>query len=242
MRQVWSCGGGVQSAAIAALIVQGRLPKPDYSLIVDTEREKETTWTYYDEVLKPKLAAVGVDLIRIPKSRYATVDLWHDDDILIPAYTNKNGLGKLSGYCSNEWKRRVIMRYLREHRVERCQNWVGISLDEMNRVRVSDKRWFQHRYPLIFEVPLRRGGCVELVKQMGWPPAPRSSCWMCPHHDDAEWQSMTEADMRQAQLFEREIQQLDPHLFLHQQCVPLEEVKFGLNTNDGGCQTGFCFT
>ena len=41
---IWSCGGGTQSAAIAALIVQGRLPIPDISLMVDTEREKSGTW------------------------------------------------------------------------------------------------------------------------------------------------------------------------------------------------------
>lgn len=28
--QVWMCGGGTQSVAIAALIVQGKLPKPDF--------------------------------------------------------------------------------------------------------------------------------------------------------------------------------------------------------------------
>lgn len=41
IRDLWSCGGGTQSAAIAALIVRGDLPKPDLSIIVDTERERE---------------------------------------------------------------------------------------------------------------------------------------------------------------------------------------------------------
>jgi hypothetical protein len=39
MATVWSCGGGTQSAAIAALIVSGQMPVPDLSVIVDTERE-----------------------------------------------------------------------------------------------------------------------------------------------------------------------------------------------------------
>src|SRR5208283_3302697 len=147
-----------------ALIVQGRLPKPDIALIVDTEREKSTTWYYYDSVLKPKLAKVGVDLVRVPKSKYATVDLWSSSgDLLIPAFTDKNGeKGKLQTYCSNEWKKRVIMRYLRECGVESCQNWLGISLDEMKRVRTGDKLWFQPRYPLIYDVPMRRNQCVSL--------------------------------------------------------------------------------
>jgi len=36
--QVWASGGGVQSTAIAALIVLGRLPKPDLAVIADTGR------------------------------------------------------------------------------------------------------------------------------------------------------------------------------------------------------------
>jgi enterochelin esterase-like enzyme len=40
--QLWASGGGVQSAAIAALIVQGKL-RPDLAVIVDTEREQSTT-------------------------------------------------------------------------------------------------------------------------------------------------------------------------------------------------------
>lgn len=41
--QLWASGGGVQSAAIAALIVQGYI-RPDLAVIVDTEREQSTTW------------------------------------------------------------------------------------------------------------------------------------------------------------------------------------------------------
>ncbi len=67
MTAVWSCGGGTDSAAIGAMIVQGTLPKPDLAVIVDTERERSST---------PRLADVGVTIERVPKSAYATVDLW----------------------------------------------------------------------------------------------------------------------------------------------------------------------
>ncbi len=51
--QLWSSGGGVQSAAIAALIVQGRIAPPDLAIIVDTEREQSTTWDYCSGLLIP---------------------------------------------------------------------------------------------------------------------------------------------------------------------------------------------
>lgn len=37
--QVWSCGGGTQSGAIASLIRLGKLPRPDYAFMTDTGRE-----------------------------------------------------------------------------------------------------------------------------------------------------------------------------------------------------------
>lgn len=244
MKQIWSCGGGVQSAAIAVLIVQGRLPKPDYAIIIDTEREKETTWQYYDTVLKPELAKVGINLQRVPKSRYATVDLYsgeEQDTIVIPAF-NPPG-PQLPTYCSGEWKRDVVMRFCRDEGIERCQNWLGISLDEMQRVRTARRAWFQPRYPLIFDVPKSRGACIELVRMMGWPPAPRSSCWMCPHQSDDEWQALTMHDRSKAINFEYEMQQRDSNLFLHSSCQSLHLVNFDLRDgNRDGCQTGFCFT
>lgn len=77
---MWSCGGGKQSAAIGALIVSGKLEKPDLALIVDTGREKSTTWQYYDTVLKPALASIGVDIVRVHKDKYATVDIYAENE------------------------------------------------------------------------------------------------------------------------------------------------------------------
>ena len=46
MTTVWSYGGGTQTAAIAVLILQGRLPKPDIAVMADTGREIASTWDY----------------------------------------------------------------------------------------------------------------------------------------------------------------------------------------------------
>ena len=39
MTNIWNYGGGAQSCAIAVLILQGRLPKPDFAVIADTGRK-----------------------------------------------------------------------------------------------------------------------------------------------------------------------------------------------------------
>ena len=250
MVQIWSCGGGTQSAAIAALIIQGRLPKPDYAAIVDTNREKTSTWRYMDCVLKPALAAVGVDLQRIDSSQYKTVDLYAENgSLLLPVFTNQSGeIGKLPGYCSELWKKRVLQRWAREQGLEKVTCWMGISTNEIQRVRTSDALWWQLRYPLIFEIRHSRHECIARVESMGWPPPPRSACWNCPNQRDAEWKDLKEndpADFAQAVALDKSIRDKDPYAFLHETCMPLEQVDFTEHQAtlfDRACTSGYCWT
>ncbi len=244
MTQVWSCGGGTQSAAIAALIVARRLPKPDLAVMVDTEREKATTWAYVYSTIQPMLAHIGVDLQVVRKSEFATVDLYgKNGDLLLPVYTATKG--KLAGFCSNEWKRRVVMRWLRSVGVESCVSWIGYSTDEQKRVKAQREKWIQPRYPLI-ELGLSRADCVVTVLQAGWPPPPRSACWMCPHMGNAEWRDLRDhapADFAKAIRLDVLIREEDRDVFLHRSGTALATAD--LDEDDGqltlGCDSGHCF-
>src|SRR6187455_1201856 len=100
LKQIWFCGGGTQSCAIAALIIDGKLPKPDFSIIADTGREKRRTWEYLDAVLRPNLERVGVSIERVKAAEYGYggTELWSKTgELLIPAYTTESGQkGKLT--------------------------------------------------------------------------------------------------------------------------------------------------
>lgn len=248
--QIWASGGGVQSAAIAALIARGEL-RPDLAVIVDTEREQSTTWRYMDEVITPALAKVGVTLNRVRKSEFEPRDLYggkYRDTLLIPAFTTQAGgdTGKLSNFCSSYWKREVIKRWgNRVHKVKAVDLWLGISADEKERMQGRKGKW-RTRYPLI-ERAMNRGDCMALVERMGWPMPPRSSCFMCPNHTQAEWRDIREnkpADWQQAIHFDRTMRQRDPHAFLHSDAVPLELAD--LEERNGvlfghACESGMCF-
>lgn len=247
--EIWSSGGGVQSAAIAALIASGRIQKPDYAVIVDTEREQSTTWDYMDAVITPALQSVGVVLHRVKKSDYAKTDLWGGADgesLLIPAFTNLSGeAGKLPTFCSSEWKSRVVQRWAKEvSGADQFVSWLGISTDEMRRVKASFGKW-QYRYPLI-EQKMNRGDCIALVTHMGWPNPPRSSCWMCPNHTQEEWRDIKEnkpEDWKKVVAFEKEIQRKDPNAFLHGDCIPIDKCDFS-EANESlfnRCDSGMCF-
>lgn len=248
--QLWSSGGGVQSAAIAALIVQGHL-RPDLAVIVDTEREQSTTWSYMDEVISPALESVGVILHRVRKSEFEHRDLYggkDGDTLLMPVFTTQSGdVGKLTNYCSSYWKREIVKRWANAQGVKAVDNWLGISVDEMTRIAaVRGKKW-ANRYPLV-ERRMNRGDCVALVKRMGWPAAPRSSCVQCPNHTQGEWRDIRDnkpEDWRLAVETDRAIRMRDPHAFLHADCVPLDQaelderngVLFGHNCTSGQCYT-----
>ena len=250
--QVWSSGGGVQSTAIAALICQGKLPKPDLALIADTGREHTPVWAYLENVVRPALRDAGVEL-HIASHDLSTVDLWSGkagDTLLIPAYTDaaKSGReGRLPKYCSQEWKTRVVQRFCREQGIRDADLWIGFTIDEMERMRAyRDGQPWQHVYPLV-HLRLSRGDCLSAIEKMGWPPPARSACWMCPFRSDREWLHLKKTapeDFQAAVELEREVRQRDPSAFLHKSLVPLDEVEF-LDQPDlfaKSCDAGGCFT
>jgi len=233
----------VQSTAIAALIVKGELT-PDLAIIVDTERESSTTWEYHNNIVCPALKDVGVKLHRIRKSKYATVDLFSGNTLLVPVYTET---GKFPTYCSAEWKVRVLQRWaVREYGVKQATVWLGITVDELKRVKQPIGKW-QNHYPLI-DRRMSRGDCLALIDTMGWPPPPRSSCWMCPNHTKKEWADQKQkggSDWDRAVLLEKYLQSKDDEVYLAEPGVSLENMEFG----DGGqmaftglCDSGYCFT
>ena len=243
--EIWSCGGGVQSSAIAALIIRGELPKPDLAVIVDTERELSTTWDYLNQHTGPALAEVGVTVHRVKKSDFATVDLYRNDDILIPAFTTESGdVGKLPTFCSNEWKQRVMRRWATAQGVTAANIWIGISIDEKRRIKTPIGKW-EHRYPLI-EKKISRGDCIAIVERMGWPTPPRSSCWMCPNHTRADWEWQKENapdDHQKAVNFEIAMNRIDQDLWLTETGEPIDKADFKKDDLfQGRCDSGMCFT
>lgn len=254
----WSCGGGTQSAAIAALICNGELPAPAAAAIADTGREASETWRYYEQVLRPNLAAAGVDLVRLPHSfdgtGWNTVDLFGGQDgrtALVPAYTTHQGADRLSQtakFCSNEWKARPVERYYRSLGFTGGRIWIGFSIDEFQRMRSFNpaEKWNQE-YPLV-DRRLTRGDCVALVRSMGWPSPPRSACWMCPYRTDAEWRHLKATDpedFEQAVAFDAQLRAVDPTLYVHRSGLPLAEADIGEGQGDlfdVPCSSGHCFT
>lgn len=249
--QLWSCGGGRQSAGYCALIQEGQLPKPDHAVMVALEWEVKAVFKYVNTYIRPALLAMGIPFTWVPRKKYATKDFFGGESgvsPLIPAYTNQSGkLAKLNEWCSGEWKRDVIMRWAAEQEGWKRQgvvNLLGISFDESQRRRAPRKKWIVPGYPLLDVRPTRVSGCLEAVRRIGWPEPPRSRCRHCPNQSDSEWAELPPEEFELACQTDEYVRSIDPHAYLHKSLMPLRMVTLKPDTAEffgGGCQAGMCF-
>jgi hypothetical protein len=261
-------GGGWQTTGILELIRQGKLPMPDRTIIADTGREKKTTWRYLESAARPRMAAIGLSIEIAPRN-LAYVDIYgHNGDLLLPVYTKT---GKMSAFCSTEWKARVVQRYLHlsalgfspdaiaampHDEVKRQMrrpiddtwtNWIGFTFDERERIKGHDGRW----YPLV-EMMITKEDNRALLQSAGWPNPSPSACWMCANMNNEEWRGVREndpADFEEACLLDEEIRENDlfnggSGVWLHHSRVPLREAD--LDASDRKevarqCGLGMCF-
>lgn len=120
--------------------------------------------------------------------------------------------------------------------------WIGISWDEMQRMKDSRDPWLSSSWPLI-ELRMTRLMCLDWLKARGFPQPPRSACVYCPFHRDAEWRrlKLEEPDeFAKAVQFERDMQQAksrndkrDSVPYLHRSCKPLDTIDFRSDTDKG---------
>jgi len=225
---VWACGGGVQSAAIAALIVSSQLPKPTLAFMTDTGWEQTSTMQYVHDVIQPRLASVGVELAIIKTVDYTTNALFDSSGhVVLPAYRYFDGKAvKFNTHCNGTWKLQPARRWMREQGVQRCENWIGISHDERHRRRRSNVKWCQNAYPLV-ERGLTREDCLHLLGSAGWPKPEHSSCIICPLKRTDQWLLMKKhfpMDWKRAIEAEKAIQKSYPDVYLHRSMRPLSEL------------------
>lgn len=244
---VISLGAGVQSSTLLLMAARGEFEvKPKYAIFSDTGWEPTQVYDYL-EWLKGEVAGSGIEVLLTSKGNIR-------EDILsavtdssrfasLPFFTlSADGKkGMVRRQCTNEYKIQPVRKKIREilgykprQRVrerERVRIWMGISTDEIQRVKPSRDKWIENYYPLI-EKDMTRADCLRWIKTNGYPQPPKSSCIGCPFHDDKMWLDMKTHDpesFEDAVFIDREIKKLPRfkgQAFLHRSCKPLDEVDF----------------
>ena len=222
--KVISLGWGVQSFAMAAMVALGELEPVDYAIHGDTTHDSILTYAYAEK-FTPWLEERGVKVVTV-RDEAATIQV-HDGK-MIPARTLSGGLA--NRVCTQRWKIAPMRRWLQANRKgEQIEQWLGISLDEYQRMKPSNVKYIEHRWPLI-ENKMSRHDCKNWLERHGLEIPPRSSCVFCPFHDRTEWRNVRDIpeDWSKAVQIDKKIRNARPPqvLFLCNQLKPLTECDF----------------
>lgn len=263
---VLNLGAGVQSSTLALMAARGEVgPMPDFAVFADTQAEPTSVYKWLDwletqlpfPVLRVTKGNLTEDALKVrvkAESKYGS-NLTYLRRAIPVFGLDANGevIMAVGRSCTAEYKVRPILKAIRD----RCEikhgqkdvtvtQWIGISYDEMQRMKLPREPWTQHRWPLV-ELKMRRSHCIEWMRKNGYPEPPRSACYYCPFHDDAEWRRLRNEDpehFAKALAFDKEYRKrwnenrggMRFEVFLHRACKPLDQIDFD-SPEDKGQQT-----
>ncbi len=241
-----SLGWGAQSFALAAMSALGVLPKVAAAVHADTRFERSATYEFAKK-WTPWLEEHGIKVVTVRQDRHKTpvMDGW--GGVFIPAFTIGEGIkGQLRRQCTYEWKIAPIRRWLQKHRQGRkVELWMGITLDEVRRVRQADVKYINNRYPFLETkfwggTLMRRSDVTHWLREnLGDDAVPsRSACYFCPYHSKREWRDLRDngnGDWEKAVEFDIAIRDKRPpyDLFISNDCVPLAELDLSTPEDHG---------
>ena len=162
----------------------------------------------------------------------------------IPFYITKKDGKKGMGIrqCTASYKVETIMKVVRKElgyekgqhvkKDVKVEMLLGISQDEVYRVKNSRYHYVTHEYPLI-DKKLSRKNCIDWIKKFNYPIPKRSACYYCPYHSDNYWLWLKNNHLKEfekAVEFDKQIRIKNKVLrgtpYVHKSRKPLGEVDF----------------
>jgi hypothetical protein len=245
-------------------------PMPDFAIFADTQAEPTAVYKWIDWLEKqlpfPVHRVTKGDLTErslTPMIRQKDSKNGKKGDSkmkrVIPLFGIKpNGekAAAIGRACTSDYKIIPILQELRKlcgikrgQKETTVTQWIGISWDEIQRMKDSREPWTQHRFPLI-EKTITRQQCKKWMLDNGYKEPPRSACYYCPFHDDNEWRHLRDHDplhFQKAIEFDEKIRQaykdkdkaFKMEVFIHRSCKPLKDVD--LDTDEQKGQTTWDF-
>jgi hypothetical protein len=247
--RVISLGAGVQSTTMALMAAHGEIgTMPHTAIFADTGWEPKAVYDY--------LAWLSRDgFLPFPIIRVSQGNLRRD----IMNHHNAAGKGRVAAVpwfmrmangdeamglrqCTKQYKIGPIQRKVRELLGGKtpkggCETWIGISTDEVMRVRPSRVQYVIHRYPLI-DRRMNRNDCLRWLERHGYPQPPKSACIGCPFHSDGHWRALRErpdewADAVEVDAAIRRQPGFRGEQFMHRSLKPLAEVDLSTAEDHG---------
>ncbi len=192
-----SLGAGTQSTDLLLRGLRGEFDvKPTAAIFADTGNEPKGVYNYLEWLIAYTSKEFNFKIEVVSKG-----NIYQDAlDYLkgnskssegIPYYTKNPKTGRkaiLRRQCTGDYKIRPVRRHIRKlfPEAKKVSLWLGISYDEMQRMKQANVKWITHRFPLI-EKRLKRIDCINNFKTHKLPIPIRSSCVVCPYHSDKYW-------------------------------------------------------
>jgi len=255
MRRFLSLGAGVQSSTLALMAAHGEIEPVEAAIFADTDWEpkKVYDWLAWLEaeiqrcphpfpVYRVSKGSLRQDLIDKQNGlidRVAAIP-WH---LLMP--NGDRAMGRRQ--CTAEYKIGPLTKKTRElvglkprQRAKGvlCEMLIGISTDEIVRIKPSVDPWKVHVWPLI-DAGMARHDCLTWMQRKGYPLPPKSSCIGCPFHSDDEWRLLRQDPeswqdaITMDELLRKSGGKMIGQQFMHRSCQPLAEVDLSTAEDHG---------
>ena len=250
--RILSLGAGVHSSTLALMIEHGEIPMVDCAIFSDVGAEPQKVYDWL-EYLKSKLSypVYTVQWRNLKEDVIAAAQGIHKGFTApyfsINPETGKKGM--LRRQCTADYKIKPVTQKVREllgykkgERVAkgtRVEMVMGISYDELQRMKTNQIKYIENQYPLV-EKKIRRQDCINWLLGNGYPNPPRSACTFCPFHKNSEWQEIKQnkKEWDEVVMIDKLIRHQERHkkniknehqmdqLFLHAERKPIDEIDF----------------
>jgi len=255
MKEILLYGGGTQSTGLLLMALDGLFKKPDMVIFSDTMGEPQFVYDYIKRVNiyiieKYQLGIrqiYGGNLPQDIKSAELSYRINQKFPSLktkriasLPLFTESGGM--IRRQCTAEYKIQPITKHIKsvynfgrknaKSEIE-INRWFGISLDEIERCKISQEWWAINNYPLV-EKRMYRHEVIDYINknhpELANPP--RSSCYFCPFHNDNYWRELKENHNNEfgkaCKIDEliRHQPKLTDKCYLHRSRQPLKDVDF----------------
>lgn len=254
--RILSLGAGVQSSTLALMIEKGEVPMVDCAIFADVKGEPKAVYEWLDwletqlsyPIYRVTWRDLKQDILDAAEGNYK--------GFTAPFFSKNKDTGKkrmLLRQCTNDYKVQPIIKKVREllglkkgekrKKGTKVEMIMGISLDEVFRMKPNRVKYIENQFPLI-DKKLRREDCVQWMESFGYGKPPRSACTFCPFHNDEEWKHIKENknEWDEVVRMDKAIREQERHknnnneytadeLFLHRSCQPIDEVDFDKNNN-----------
>lgn len=233
--RVLSLGAGVQSTTLALMAARGEIEAPDCAIFADTGDEPAAVYEHLAWLMSPGVLPFQIHIAKGDRSLRTALMAGDEDGARIPWHIGAGGMGGRN--CTRNWKITPIRRKIRELlgvgprgyvAPGTVESWIGISTDEIVRIKPSGCAFIHNRHILI-EARMSRIACYKWLEERQYRVPPKSRCKYCPFQGNAGWRDLRENPDEWAETVEldgwlrepAQVTRFHGEVFLHQSRVPL---------------------